>query len=94
MYEVEENLDGLGVDPVSAGVGVTSILSPLIGKIFGGDEEDAIKKQQELIIKQQREATVANAISAEKTKRTVFTGLIIGGAILASALLLYGATKK
>jgi len=92
MYDHEENLAGLGIDPITIGAGA-GVLAPIIGKIFGGDEEDAAKKQAELLIKQQREATVYNTVAAERTKRTIVTSLVVGGAILASVALLYGSTK-
>jgi hypothetical protein len=92
MYDHEENLSGLGIDPITIGAGA-GVLAPIIGKIFGGDEEDAAKKQAELLIKQQREATVYNTVAAERTKRTIVTSLVVGGAILASVALLYGSTK-
>ncbi len=89
-----ENLGELGFDPLTIGAGA-GVLAPLIGKIFGGDDaEDAAKKQAELLIKQQREATVYNTVAAERTKRTLITALVVGGAALASIALLYGATKK
>lgn len=91
MNEERDEL-GLGFAPaIAAGAG---LLAPLVGKIFGGDEDDAAKKAAEAALKQQREATVFNTIQGEKTKRTLVTGLVIGGAILASVVLLYGAVKK
>lgn len=97
MYDEENNLGELGFDPIVTPAvvgGGASILAPLIGKIFGDDPEKAQKDAQAAALKQQREATVYNTISAEHTKRTVITALVIGGAILASVTLLYGATKK